>query len=95
MVGFAAERRPFLWTYGEGKNDEDDPERLKVRVVVMVGPPFGSSSPTPKGGDHGNVHASGDNVSMPMNLCWGGELFAIAPVTAKMKCSAVMILAKF
>ena len=57
MVGFAAERRPFLWTNGRGGNNEDDLERLKVRVVVMVmvmvmvGPPFGSSSPTPEGGD--------------------------------------------
>ena len=55
MVSFAAERRPFLWTNGKGGNNEEDLERLKVRVVVMVmvmvGPPFGSSSPTPEGGD--------------------------------------------
>lgn len=57
-----------------GGNDEDDLERLKARVVVMAGPPFGSSSPLLKV-ETGNVHASLDNVSMPMNPCVGVESY--------------------
>lgn len=63
MAGFAAKWRPFLWTNSEGGNDEDDLESLKVRVVVMVGSPFGSSPPTLEG-EHANE-----------SVCWGGELF--------------------
>nr|POE69186.1 hypothetical protein CFP56_79049 [Quercus suber] len=56
MVGFVAEQRPFLWTDGEGGNDEDDLKRLKVGT--------------------GNVYASWDNVSIPMNWCVGVESYS-------------------